>query len=500
MDGNNNVLADSTIDVTTKGCYTTISSGNGNNNITGIANWTKENSPYCVESDVTISGSLAIQAGAIVRFASGTGITVQSSGLLIIEGTGSEPALLTSKETVPTPGDWDGIIYEEGCQATVFDANFQYESGSLVKHAIIEYAGPAINSLVSLNIEYSAIRHNENSTASSHGGGLKFVLDTEAVVIRYSNLNNNKISAADGRGGSVHIEGVFNSTDILLEKNIIEASESTLRVGGGIRIDNGTKTCNIKDSLFVSNKAYMGGGAISIFGNCVIENNIFTKNHAYGNGGYGGGAILSSEGNFTVKNNIFKQNTSDNSAGALKIAYNNNLIKNNVFVENSAKTIGGALYTGYSSIGSTISYNTFVNNKSTESDGGAICNGMPSSYMISYNHIMNNTAFDEGGAFFIIDHTGSLSINHNNIYQNTSNGTHTNIYNLDLDSQTADSNYWGGNNISKDTMGICDASNTGGGCDSSAGTIDVTNSKTTAWPLCLDYPNDSECVGSTLSY
>ncbi|MDA3832318.1 MAG: hypothetical protein PF495_02880, partial [Spirochaetales bacterium] len=87
---------------------------------------TAEEGPYLVTGNITIDKgtTLEIEAGTILRFASGTGLLVR--GVLLSAGTSGDEVVLTSDRT-PSPGSWRGVIFDGG-------------SGTL-EHTRILYAG-----------------------------------------------------------------------------------------------------------------------------------------------------------------------------------------------------------------------------------------------------------------------------------------------------------------------------------------------------------------------
>jgi hypothetical protein len=80
----------------------------------GGETWTAGESPYvvtdeCGTAGVTVASgtTLTIEAGVEVKFQAGTGLQV--SGTLDVNGTASDPVLMTSDAAAPQAGDWEGV-------------------------------------------------------------------------------------------------------------------------------------------------------------------------------------------------------------------------------------------------------------------------------------------------------------------------------------------------------------------------------------------------------
>jgi parallel beta-helix repeat protein len=107
--------------------------------ITSSTTWMVAGSPYIVTATVTVqnNATLTIQAGVVVRFNSGTSLTVAAGppgGYLVCQGTTSSPVIFTSYRDSnyggsggAQPGDWEGIIIKN--------------SGNTLQNCVVYYAG-----------------------------------------------------------------------------------------------------------------------------------------------------------------------------------------------------------------------------------------------------------------------------------------------------------------------------------------------------------------------
>ncbi len=101
------------------------------------ASWQALDVFYLLEGDVSVEGSssplLTIEAGAELRHAAGVDLLVgyRSYGSLSVEGSASDPVILTSAQASPGPGDWSGIQLGRYCDSSV----------TSIEHAEIAYGG-----------------------------------------------------------------------------------------------------------------------------------------------------------------------------------------------------------------------------------------------------------------------------------------------------------------------------------------------------------------------
>lgn len=175
--------------------------------------WTTSNSPYIVDSDVTIGqdSSLTIDPGVTVKFTSGTSMMV--NGLLTADGTSGSPITFTSNASTPAPGDWGHIEFVTST-----------DPATILNNCIVEYGGAGSRNT---NLFYEAgspTIHITNSTVRYSSGN--------GVTIRTSQL---QISGSTFYGNANW--GIYGDAFLATGTNI---SNSTVRRNtvGGIRIPN----------------------------------------------------------------------------------------------------------------------------------------------------------------------------------------------------------------------------------------------------------------------
>ena len=92
--------------------------------------WVAANSPYIVDDDLTIAPGikLTIEPGVVVKVNVFSGIEVE--GILIAEGTATNPITFTSNYGSPLAGDWNSLKF----------SNTSNDNQCIINYCIIEYA------------------------------------------------------------------------------------------------------------------------------------------------------------------------------------------------------------------------------------------------------------------------------------------------------------------------------------------------------------------------
>jgi len=150
--------------------------------ITTSRTWTLAGSPYIVNSSILIGGdaTLTIQPGVEVRFNAGLGITVGSQqfgpGTLKAQGTAGAKIHFHSNVQPQKSGAWARIHFTDFAVDADFDAAGSYLSGSIIQHAIVEYAGAGNVAAVTIErsrpyLSFCDIRHNTNRGIFVDGSG-----------------------------------------------------------------------------------------------------------------------------------------------------------------------------------------------------------------------------------------------------------------------------------------------------------------------------------------
>ncbi len=229
---------------------------------------------YNVTSNVSVSQgkTLTIEPGTTIKFNKDRAIIV--NGTLVADGSTSNPIRFTSAVTNPQPGDWGiagnflyaGIIFSSTSQPAILDVDGNYVSGSILRHAIVEYSKGIELSAAAPLIESNFIQRNDS-----------------IGPILYSGYH---VSAAKVRG------------------NVFTNNHS----GQHFIFLNGT---TFSGNLLSNNSALYG----MIYGDGIVKFNTITENTVDGNGCLGGGSAViclappNSTISFVNYNNIFRNST-----------------------------------------------------------------------------------------------------------------------------------------------------------------------------------------------
>jgi hypothetical protein len=257
-----------------------------------------------------------------------------------------------------------------------FNDNKVFFTSSIANSARSAYYGAAIMACSgSLTVTGSTFTNNVVTGDSNKAVGgaisIRGYQTSVAFNIQNSTFDSNQ---AGLYGGAVFI---YNQNDVAenLISNCTFTNNSTVsNSGGAIFLDTGKMYCN--SSYFGNNAAGNNGGAIYILNE--QTHGYIANCYFYGNSGASGGAVENYSANDIIfENNTFDSNTSTNVGGALYHTANQDTIyKNCLFKNNYAPNNGGAVATynasGKATFDNCIFTSNGKNSNSTTNTGGAI--------------------------------------------------------------------------------------------------------------------------------
>ncbi|HTI72392.1 MAG TPA: fibronectin type III domain-containing protein [Candidatus Limnocylindria bacterium] len=160
--------------------------------------------------DISIQNNavLTIPAGTTVRFAAGTGITVQQ-GVIHADGTALDPVVFTSIRDQAgqssAPGDWKGIGFTGASGATLLRHVFvKYGGGLLVTNAsfTLDAFSALYNNTVGLGLFNGAALNTTNALLAYNGIGAE-QSGASHLTLRNSVIKNNDTNAFSTGGSSI---------------------------------------------------------------------------------------------------------------------------------------------------------------------------------------------------------------------------------------------------------------------------------------------------------
>ncbi len=153
--------------------------------IAADTHWTVENGPYIVAENLLVvnDATLTIDPGVQVRFDPERWLEV-AVGQLVSRGTQADPIRFTANSAGPIADAdrWDGIRFGDGAVDAVFDTAGDYSTGSIIEHAIVEYAGETALDLdrAAPYISHSVIQ--ENSRLGIYVDNAQYVKISHCVI------------------------------------------------------------------------------------------------------------------------------------------------------------------------------------------------------------------------------------------------------------------------------------------------------------------------------
>jgi len=256
---------------------------------------------HVIQSDVTIpSGvTVTIQAGAIVKFSRGTGITVLSGGILSASGTADAPVVLTSladdtaggdtnldgNNSRPEPGDWAGVTIQGGQfnQTAYVDLRYAWQSHGGLLLASETWLGSYVH-LITNNLTVPA--------------GLTLTIEAGAVVKLASGVGITVAAGATlNAPGTVALPTAFTSIndDSVGGDSNGDGSATTPAPGDWVGLSVlGQATLNHCDVRYGGNTG-SGAGASGVFiveGGSLVLSNSTVESTLYDGISVGGGSAL----------------------------------------------------------------------------------------------------------------------------------------------------------------------------------------------------------------
>jgi len=334
--------------------------------------WTLAGSPYIVTSNILVSAGarLTIEPGVTVKFNAGK--SMQIDGELIARGTSASRVTFTANGG-GGPGAWGYILFTDTSVDAVFSGSGNYQSGSIIQFATVEYGGGAdVQNNGALRVDRSAPYIDHTIVRDNDSVGI-IAFNNPNIKLTQNTITNN---AAGGVS--------------LLKGGVVLSSTVSGNGGNGIEVgmDNSEMVAIWVSANTVDNN---GGAGISAFGGNITDNIV---RHNQGSGIFARDSTIS--GNFVSYN--------DNSAGA----------------GGWGCWSGGGIAVDYGGEGKDVFENVVFANQAQ--NGAGLCIHSDAADVF-HNLVLSNIAVNGGGVHAACYHCGqggpvTLSIHHNVIVGN----------------------------------------------------------------------------------
>jgi parallel beta-helix repeat protein len=265
--------------------------------------------PYIVTGHLSVQpgATLTIQPGTTVKFDSLKVLAV--AGTLVARGTDANPIIFTSNQPSPAAGDWGYIYFSGSSVDATFDGDGNYTGGSIIRHAVIKYAGGvSVIHNGALRIEDSSPFIDHSTIEDNQDNGI-FIWDPGTSRIR-----GNTIAHNSGAGICVDY-----SNPIIQDNTITDHSRSGINICARY-----SSSPTIQGNTITGNSASLGGGIHISYGTAFISCNTIANNTATERHG-GGGIYLANYSRPTIHDNNLYGNMTGNPANVPNDLYNGNV-------------------------------------------------------------------------------------------------------------------------------------------------------------------------------
>ena len=304
--------------------------------------WTKAESPYQVNGNITVAQgtTLEIEPGVTAAFANGAGLII--NGQLLAEGTSDDNIVFTEQVA---GAHWRGLIFSA-----------MGESESVVKYASIKYTyyyysdgwGHYDMNYGGVYITSGTVTlsNNDISNNSSYAGTGGVYITGGTVTLSNNTISNNSYRGINIGGGTVTLSNndisnnnggisIINSSVVTMRNNTVRNNVYTSSNGGGIYMEN--STVDMYNNIISGNSAISAGGGVYV-NNMIagIRNNVISNNkHAVSKSGNGGGISLYNSSSMII-NNTIAYNDAENGGGMYCAAGSSPVVIDNIIYGNTS--------------------------------------------------------------------------------------------------------------------------------------------------------------------
>lgn len=340
-------------------------------------------------------------------------LTIIGSGDVVLDA-GNSGQVLNIASNYSTVITLRNLTVQNGVALEGAGANIDIETGtinvvncSFKDNSAIEYDAGGLYAYIDNggNIQVSSCDFSGNTAneTDADGGGLYARVNSGDIAVIASSFDRNEGARY---GGAAHLyltNGELELSNCTFTNNIGSASDC---YGGGAYIETDEVNCVVTNNIFSKNSSPYTAGGISLYsynGGAYFASNYLEVNSA----DYGGGAYIYCEGDLTVENNIFTGNMGAEYGGGIAFQTggwledaHHVIFRNNLVADNTTDYKGGGVH--------------FISRYVASAD---IINNT-----ITGNNVLLDTSFSYGGGLFVrcLSPDTDVSIYNNIIWGNTS--------------------------------------------------------------------------------
>lgn len=394
------------------------------------------------KSDVTLDGVTVTDNKATYNNGVGGGINAQGGKLTVTNST-----IISDNNA---RGNGGGIASEEGNVLNVSGSTIQGNTGN--NGGGIHF-GERFETTAPTTATITDTKILDNKATGSQGGGVYVATNSTATLTNSTvagnettsmgggicgslgsialdnvQVENNKVTATDGMGGGVFLQGNHNGAGTLTLKNGTNIKNNAAGYGGGVflkgdaklnsdgadgRVTISNNTAAIGAGIFTQTWVFQKLGITCVPG-IVLNNTDILGNAATQNGG----GIYATDGvTITAKDSSISNNSAGGWAGGV-FAYNGVVInaENTKFLNNTADAAGGV----YAAKGVVLNAKNTKFLGNTAKSGGGILLWDNSSADLNNSEVSGNKATGNGGGVYIWDSTCSLTASNGTVFRENS--------------------------------------------------------------------------------
>ena len=393
--------------------------------------------------DYAGSGSIVTNTNNIVEDGSMTGATAADPLLGPLQDNGGptftmallagSPAIGAGDATISNAAPVNGLD-QRGINRTTSDIG-AYSFGIQVTNTTDNLTSPSVGSLrAAINLANATPGNDQisfNLTGASPytitlTGALPTILNaSSAGTLTITGLGANALNISGLDGGNDNRDfNIFNidtGGNLTISGVTVSGAQTTMGEGGAFRVND--STLSIFDSIISDNKARIGGGIYSTYGNVTVNKSTLSGNFAisvenYG-GGEGGGIANDDYSKLYVDNSTLTGNSATTNGGGIHNKFNGNItVTNSTIASNRADNgNGGGIFNSFNdTLGAGIATvtNSTISGNSANTGGGA---GNIGTLTISNSTISSNSTTQQGGGIL---NFGTLAVSNSTISGNSS--------------------------------------------------------------------------------